>query len=699
MYDTRLKIFVALIFVPLVFAIGILAKMQLAPSEGLEQEIIALKAQRGQRVRLNTVRGKILDRNGRVLARDQLSFKLSISYELTCYADSRITQAMLLACKQDESQQLAEQIAQKLAQLDKIKIKCTQMGLSETDFDRKMEQINNWTWNLRSFLAWARSDVSKEIVAEYGGKVTAVPGSVALSDFEQKFGDDECLRRIIKVDDIPELRKKWTLVELGDDELLFSAQYEFASIEGISIEPRALRYYPYGSVAAQIIGWVSRASDADRKLFAQDAFFRYMDDEVCGKRPGVEYICEAILRGKRGEVFYDIDGNRVVRALAELGRDVRLSIDAELQSRIEEYISDDALNKNADAPTAAVVLDIGSGEILAVVSLPDYDLNTIRQKYGNISQDKDMPMINRAIAKRYPPGSTIKPLILIAAMEEGKIGATDVISCPAKAPPAGWPRCWIQRQYGWLGHDDQWTNKGRNALKGSCNIYFSRVASRVDSRALQNWLWKFGYGRKVLSLPFEAEELKDRGFRQIAGVISSGNPDGECLDFNDVGILKGGDRRWFGIGQGNCRVSCLQVASTMATIARGGLYVAPSLFAADANDRPATVCLDISGNTMEVVRDGMYAVVNERNGTANKEFDPATLKGQDVRVYGKTGSTQSPANALFSGFAEDSAGRSVAVAVIVEGGQHGSSDAAPLARDIIQFCIDAGYVGKTSKEK
>ena len=106
--------------------------------------------------------------------------------------------------------------------------------------------------------------------------------------------------------------------------------------------------------------------------------------------------------------------------------------------------------------------------------------------------------------------------------------------------------------------------------------------------------------------------------------------------------------------------------------------------------------LGISTETMAVVYDGMRAIVNEINGTAYTEFAPVlnSFAEQDVKIYGKTGSTEAPENAWFAGFAKDSKDRSISIAVVVEGGQHGSSDAAPLARDIIQFCIEAEYIGR-----
>ena len=106
--------------------------------------------------------------------------------------------------------------------------------------------------------------------------------------------------------------------------------------------------------------------------------------------------------------------------------------------------------------------------------------------------------------------------------------------------------------------------------------------------------------------------------------------------------------------------------------------------------------LQVSHASLQLIYDGMSAVVNERGGTAYQDFGPAGLARQDVKVYGKTGSTERPENAWFAGFAEDAEGAKIAIAVVVEGGQHGSSDAAPLAREIIQLCVEAGYVGTRS---
>jgi penicillin-binding protein 2 len=247
-----------------------------------------------------------------------------------------------------------------------------------------------------------------------------------------------------------------------------------------------------------------------------------------------------------------------------------------------------------------------------------------------------------------------------------------------------------------VGHDDKWQNYARNAVKGSCNIYFSRLASRIEPVVFQQWLFSFGYGREILAPPAAVrEDGPYRNFRQAAGQISSIPANNAVPSFEHLPVLNYSERRLFGIGQGNFRVTALQVANAMAAIARGGVYMPPRLFMEDANNTAESTPtnLGISSETLAVVREGMSAVVNEVGGTAYKEFAPAGFSAMGIEVFGKTGSTEQPDNAWFAGFAEDGAGRGIAVAVVVEGGQHGSADAGPLARDIIQFCVEEEYIG------
>jgi cell division protein FtsI/penicillin-binding protein 2 len=222
---------------------------------------------------------------------------------------------------------------------------------------------------------------------------------------------------------------------------------------------------------------------------------------------------------------------------------------------------------------------------------------------------------------------------------------------------------------------------------------------------LQQWLFKFGYGAQFpLAPPAVAQSEHYRNLRQVPGIISTQIPPrNTLLDFDKFPIAPS-ERRFFGIGQGNLRVTPLQVANAMAAIARRGVFRLPRLFIEDPNDSEtsgladtvaAEVPLGISPATLDTIYEGMSAVVNEQGGTAATAFTPGGLAEKGVKVYGKTGSTEKPDHAWFAGFATDANGRSIAVAVVVEGGQHGSSDAAPIARDIFHFCIEEGYLGRT----
>ena len=716
MYNKRIKIFIILIASLYLVCLLRLTQMQLLPDSSLQDEIAKLKLQEGLSRQLKTIRGEILDRKGKTLAADKVQFQLHINYRLSSFFDERVQQAKLLRAAQrnnpDEARnKVTKEILTKLEDLQQIIDKCVHFGLEREDVQNRINRTNNEIWNLRTFLTWVRNGPDPKILEKYNHKINSIPLSVAIADFEKKVPDeDQRLLLISKADDIAEMHATRPLLELKTDDDIFTAQLEFMNTDGIQILAEARRFYPYGPVAAQTIGWVGPATqEADRQLFAGDKLLRYLDDEVCGREDGVEYVCETILRGRRGEVFYDIDGRRINQAETQFGKDVSLTLDIELQKRIEEYLANSNLNPNCKKPTAAVVIEVATGNILALVSMPNFDLNRVRYDYTDIERDPNEPLRNRALNKQFPPGSSVKPLILIAGLEAGKITPDEIIHCPAQKAPKSWPSCWLYNKYPWRCHDDDGLNNARNAIKGSCNIYFSRLADRIEPSLLQQWLFKFGYGHKIL-LPYLVKrdassairntQYAIREFRQAQGQISSAIPESAISDFDQLPTLNNRERRLFGIGQANLRATPLQAANAMATIARSGIYKPPRLFTDEPNDfKSDSINLNISPQTLDIIYDGMSAVVNEPGGTANREFAPilSSFAEQDVKVYGKTGSTEEPDNAWFAGFAKDSAGRGIAIAVVIEGGQHGSSDAAPIACDIIQFCIEAEYIGQTSR--
>ncbi len=713
MYEKRIRIFVIFSLLLLAVCVLRLGQMQLLTASSVQNEITELKQRKAQSEQFKTLRGRILDRNGNVLAVDQARFWIHIDYELSCYLDDRVRQSILLRAADRSEPETAvakadEKIREKIEDLRHIIDKCAQFKAVEPwAIEEDIQKINDRVWSLRVFQAWRKEFPNSEILNDYD-TILSVPPSRAIDEFESRVTDpNERLRLVSKVD-IREMYESRPLLELKTDDDIFAAQLEFMDTEGIHIESSEHRLYPYGSVAAQTIGWVGVASqESDKAFFAEDKLASYLTDEVCGKRPGVEYVCEAILRGRRGEEVKNIDGQLESKTETQFGKDVSLTLDIELQADIEDYLLRYPHDPNLGEPNiSAVVIDVGSSDILALVSLPVYDLNLVRYDYDSLLADPNRPLTNRAISEQYPPGSVVKPLILIAGLEEGVITPDKVIECLPKPAPAGWPNCLIFREGG--GHSLLWANNARNAVRGSCNIYFSHLADTIEPVTLQQWLFRFGYGQNALSAPYLIADANGadlrRNFRQAAGEIASTSVRGRAMSFEELPELKPRERRLFGIGQGNLRATPLQVANSMATIARGGLFRLPRLLVTDAPSRSAGsgqasagVDLGISEETLTVVYDGMSAVVNTVHGTAFKQFEPILrlFASEDVKVYGKTGSTEGPFHAWFAGFATDSKGRRIALAVIVEGGEKGSRDAAPLGRDIIQFCIQAGYIGRS----
>jgi penicillin-binding protein 2 len=711
-YDRRLKIFIGISLGLFSICLLRLLQMQLFADSSVQAEITAMKERRGSSKQLKTLRGRILDRRGAVVAADVPRFQVYIDYRLACFLDDRVVRALLAAARKENANpslyEVYDEVDGRRQDLKLIMDRCARFGSDRAQIEARIRALNDTMWNLRAFIRWVRLARSgrdpNPLLAEYRNQVNQVPLAQALADLERRYPDtNERCRRVAEVDDIPEMEQFLPLVELQTEDDIFAAQLGFMGMDDVQVLPTGRRYYPYGSVAAQTIGWVGPATQKrDTKLFADDPLASYLQDEVCGREDGVEYACESILRGRRGELVYDIDKQLVRQTETQFGRDVQLTLDIALQKQIEEYMSNPQANPDYyQAPSSAVVVHIPSGDILALVSLPSYDLNRVRYDYGDLRNDVERrPMVNRALNRLYPPGSVAKPVVLIAGLESGAITPSEVISCPAAPAPKGWPNCWIYRQYK-AGHDEKWSNNARNATKGSCNIYFSHLADRMEPRLLQEWFFRFGYGREVpLSYPAPPPDSPmPRHLQQAAGQLGStlvpSRVDVQSLD--QIPPLLPYEKPMFGIGQGSFRVTPLQVANAFAALARGGKYAPPRLFLdPNAPRPPAPVDLHVSAATLQVLRDGMYAVVNERDGTAYEAFHGSDLPRQGVKVYGKTGSTQGPENAWFGGFAEDREGPKVAVAVVIESGQHGGSDAGPLARHIIELCLEAGYVGHRS---
>ncbi|AQT70116.1 Penicillin-binding protein A [Anaerohalosphaera lusitana] len=709
MYKRRLHIFIVLSILVTSAGVARLAFLQIAAKRQAREEIRLSRILAP--IQLPTVRGSILDRNGRILAVDRPAFHVQVNYQLTRLLDERFWQANILkdiaggdkTIEQAETD-LREYYAEDISRLMQIMERCAQMADTPiSDIEQRIRDINDEVWALREFFAWRRKFPESELKDKYAAKGRYVPRWAALEDFREKVPDrGERLKLALK-EDLLEMHKDYALVDLASEEDLLDAQLEFADIEEVSIDPETNREYPYGKTASQIIGWVAPPQENDKELFEEDKYSRYLPDDTAGRGNGVEKVCEVILRGRRGEKQYDMDGRLIGEKETIFGKDVQLSLDIELQQEVEGLLKSNSLDPNVTTGMGAVVLDVATGDVLVMASVPGYDPANVRAEYGKLLQAPGKPMLNKCLQEHYPPGSTMKPFILLAGLQHGLVMPDEPISCPPRPAPKGWPNCLILRKYG-LCHDTRWTNNARNAIKGSCNVYFSKLADRFEADDLQEWLYSFGFGRKLLDGPEFGERLDElrrqkgtnRNLRQTAGSISSAMGPFPGDDLEDLPPIRNYEKRMFGIGQGSVRATVLQVANGMAMIARHGIFKKPRLFLSESDPMNSYQRdLGIEPAKIDAVREGMYAVVNETGGTARKAFvDSSLLENQSLKIFGKTGSTEKPYNAWFAGFAEDDYGRAISFAIIVEGGTSGAGDAAPIGEQIIQLCNSLGYIGE-----
>lgn len=639
---------------------------------------------------LPTIRGKILDRNGNVLALDKATYYLHVNYQLIRYMDPRWQEGMIRRAMREEEthEQARQRLLEKdwkepMARLEQVlALTGTLANVSDESIQDSIGQINNQMWRMAQVIYWRRRNPKADWSA---------------------FAQDEKSKQpenIVTVDLI-EMHQNYPLIKLEDEQDRLRAERAIIDMHDLEIKPRAMRYYPYETAACQILGWVAPGQEAELELFKDDKYRSYQPGEVLGKF-GLERVYEPVLRGTRGEVIYDVEGNLLKRVEPIDGQNIQLTLDIDLQQRIEHLLEDPHQNNFYNLNSAAVVLETASNDILAIASSPGFDLNKVREEYGRFFSDPNKPLRHRALEFNYPPGSTAKPLITIAGLEEDKMTPDEVIHCSCYTmPPRGWPKCIMQWKFDSC-HDIFWENNARNAIRGSCNIYFSQIAHRLGSDLLQEWFFIFGFGQTILETPLPQDtdipESYQRGVNQSYGSLIYGIQSGPAQSPQDLPAIPPWESKFWGIGQGSLRVTVLQVANALSAIERDGIYKSPRLVYLDSDpfNESNRRRISISPRSLSVVRDGMKAVVYETNGTAYRVFNApqkSELFNRDMTIYGKTGSTQNPAHAWFEAFAEDSSGRGIVVVVLVEGGQSGSGVAAPLGKAILEFCNESGYIG------
>jgi penicillin-binding protein 2 len=428
------------------------------------------------------------------------------------------------------------------------------------------------------------------------------------------------------------------LVEGLDDATAMGVRLALERYPWIDVTPGTHRARTAPASLVHVLGRTGPATDEllERDPLADDDLRRLRAGESCGVS-GVERAADVHLRGTRGRVVTDADGHETSRCEPVHGRDMYLTIDSEIQQRVLEILAAAVESSEHPSGGSAVVIDVATRDVVALVSYPVYDAEALSRDYERLRDDaRRTPLRFRAVADQYAAGSVCKLITLVGGLSDGVVEETERIHCTGFLLPEkpNMLRCWIYNQYG-VTHDagDPAGQDAEHAVAHSCNIYFFRVGQRLGAERLCAWFDRFGLGR-----------------RQGSGLIEESaaiNPTEEWLRRRAVGG-RGFDQAdaWnFSIGQGEITVTPLQTANVIASVAAGRWEPVYLMRDAAGVSLPASVgrSQPFDEQAVRVARRGMWRVVNERGGTA---FEHATLGRPDYELCGKTGSAQATPRVL-----------------------------------------------------
>ncbi len=465
-------------------------------------------------------------------------------------------------------------------------------------------------------------------------------------------------------------------------------------LPGVGISVKPVRQYRYGALAAHLLGYVGMPRQIDELPDVKD--FNFYQPDVEGKNQ-IELTMDKYLRGKPGVRVLRRGGggstlDREVRVEAPTpGANVYLTLDAKIQ-----YITELALRHPSVGRAAAVVLDPNNGDILAMASVPSFDPNRFipsisRRDWGALMKDEAVPLVNRAVSG-FPPGSTFKIVTAIAGLTKG-IGLEKFTCNGGVQYGDHYFRCWIDEHHGRHG-----TLGLSDAIKVSCNAFFYQYGNKAGGDTMERVGALLGMGRRYEHLGLTDEK---------AGIM----PGPKWMNLNYPNV------RWTSaytantsIGQGSVLASPLQMAVAYATVANGGTIYEPRLVRTVLEQNGSPV-LDDKGNPavpdepivrgdlhgelspeqIEELRRGFWKVVNQRGGPGgNGTGSRGRVEGTEVA--GKTGTAQASERgqkehiAWFCCFAPYDHPR-YTIAVMVQGGEHGGSVAAPIAAHILEQCL------------
>ncbi len=465
-------------------------------------------------------------------------------------------------------------------------------------------------------------------------------------------------------------------------------------LPGIVVDVGTTRIYPYGEQLSHIVGYVAPPNEAD---VADDPILALPGLRI--GRAGMEKYHDVLLRGRAGAVQLEVNAlGRVIRELDRQegmqGEDVGLTIDADLQRAV--------LNRLGDESASAVVMDCRNGEVLAMATNPSFDPTVFNSgvsqaQWQEWTRDRRTPLINKATSGLYAPGSTFKMAVGLAGLEAKTITPFDRVECPGYLD-LGDTRfhCWRKGGHGMVDL--------KTALRISCDVYFYEVARRTGIDRVAAMSHRLGMGTELdMDLPGQRTGLvPTRAWRTRKGHI-----------------WNIGDTIVSGIGQGYIQVTPLQLATYASRIASGRAVQPHLTRKLGGNPQPGTRPEDwppmaLPDRALQIVREGMWAVVNDPGGTAPLARLPDTrwqMAGKtgssqvrrvsrEMRESGKFDSEKLPwefrPHALFVAYAPYDQPR-YALSVVVEHGNAGAAAAAPIARDVMMAVMQRDPANRTDQ--
>jgi penicillin-binding protein 2 len=739
-----------------------------------------------------TVRGRILDRHGRVLAQNRPTYEVAIDFRVLSGQWSRDRAAeharrvhaaawpMLTAQQREavvarflplyeahvrtmerrvqgvlgvEAEAYEERKARILAQVEQ-----TASAVARARMERfRREQVERGRWLTPEIYAVLEERATAPIAAEREPHVVGDASDevafdlIRLLDAVARVGPPEADRAV--EEEAPGARSA-TVPLLPGLEVRRSEDRQYPYDRARVTVPRDTLPGPVRDaeplalelegVAAHVVGWMGSralATDVERRAeaLASDPGLaaraliatregrapvdrgRYLPGDPA-PRAGVEWSHEATLRGLRGLRTERLDIARAERIEPEPGQDVRLTLDIHLQARVQALLDprvgltkvqpyhgvDLPMPVGTELAGAAVVVDVDSGEVLALVTSPSFSRRAMREDPASLFEDAvGAPLVNRAIGKPYPPGSVLKALTLCGAVTFGNHRLGERIACRGHLLPDNDQvlRCWIYRPvYGFSNHTARFGGRDPDAVEAlttSCNIFFYTLGRRMGPRRMADTLEIFGVGEPFgLGVGME--------FPGSIGPMGEGGGRGALTEF-DATIM--------GIGQGPVAWTPLHAADAYATLARMGVTIRPRVI--DDGSGPHVRETSLDRRAIAAALEGLEGVVNNADhGTAYRlrleTGEERVFNTPGIRVWGKSSTAQAPPvfgpdpsrdgdgnpipvrsgdHAWFTALAGREGDRPrYSISVIVEYGGSGGRVAGPIVNQIVRALVDEGYL-------